>query len=50
MLSSSRSTWSTISSVEPTCSVSCDSTPQLSVSWLRVAASGVNATTGMGER
>lgn len=50
MRSSSPSTWATIASVEPTCSVTWASTPQLSESWLRVALSGVNAITGIGER
>lgn len=49
-LSISRSTSSTIASVLSTCSTTNASTPQVSASWLRVAASVVKASTGAGTR
>lgn len=46
ILAISASTMSTISSVVFTNGTTCDSTPQLRVSWLRVLSSVVNAMIG----
>ncbi len=46
ILAISASTMSTISSVLLTNGTTCDSTPQLSVSWLRAPSSIVKATIG----
>ena len=44
------STWRTISSVCSTAGTRKVSTPQVRVSWLRTSATGVNASSGMGDR
>ncbi len=47
---SSSSTWSTIASVDSTCGPRNVSTPHVRFSCERVAGSGVNASSGIGER
>ncbi|AKA08905.1 hypothetical protein SAZ_29355 [Streptomyces noursei ZPM] len=49
-LSSSASTRSTMASVLSTCGTTKESTPQLRVSWLRVATSVVKARIGWAAR
>ena len=50
MSSSAASTWRTMSSVCATGGTRKVSTPQVSASWLRTRASGVKASSGIGER